>query len=123
MQPLHGLTLPQSQAHKAKEEEGELAAWIAAKTTNTEHVSRGKAFPDHYLMCMAHMVGSTVGTGLEKQRQGPASYHVFFHLQTPGPLQPLCPYIITLQVPFVVLSLCDFPDGLEHPRVKLGRKV
>lgn len=122
MQPLHGLTPPQSQAHKAKEEEGELAGCIAAKTTNTKH-SRGMAFPDHYLMCTAHMVGSTVGTRLEKQRQGPASYHVFCHLQTPGPLQRVCPYVITLQAPLVVLSLCDFPDGLESPHVKLGRKV
>lgn len=123
MQPLDGLTPPQSQAHKTKQEEGELAGCIAANTMNTEHASRGKTFPDHYLMCTAHMVGSTVGTGLEKQRQGPASYHVFYHLQTPGPLQPVCPYIITLQAPFVVLSLSDFPGGLEPPHIKLGRKV
>lgn len=123
LQPLHGPTPPQSQAHKAKEEEEELAGCIAANTTNTEYTSGRKAFPDHYLMCTARTVGSPVGTGLEKQRQGPDSYHVFCHLQTPGPLQPVCPYIIILQAPFVVLSLCDIPDGLEPSHVKLGRKV
>lgn len=59
--------------HKAEEEEGELAGSIVAKTTNTELVSRGKAFADRYQTYKVHMVGNMVGTGLEKQRQGPAT--------------------------------------------------
>lgn len=99
-QPLHGLTPPQSQPHKPREGEGELAGCIAAKTRHTEHTSRGKASPNRYLMCTSHMVGSTVGTGLVKQSQGPVAYCV---LSSP---EPWAPEACVPRHNYVVDSLC-----------------
>lgn len=77
LQLLHG-ACSQSQADTAKEEE-EIICCTAAETRIP---LEGRLFQT--IICTANVVGSTLGTGLERQRQSPASSPAFCHLQTPS---------------------------------------
>lgn len=80
LQLLHG-ACPQSQAETAEEEVTRCTA------AETRIPLEGRLFQT--IMCTANVVGSTLGTGLERQRQSPASSPGFCHLQTPSACMPM----------------------------------